>query len=107
MQIRKVDEIADKADIGLSGIKIIINRQENLVGRGLFGHASANGKVITLYPDAFRSEETLVKTLAHERTHVYQVETFGQVQNTSQLGQFEAAAKSAEEDAWQHYLGNK
>jgi hypothetical protein len=42
----------------------------------MFGRTDRNG-VLHLYPNAFKNEEELVKTLGHEHTHVWQVRTHG------------------------------
>jgi len=76
MQKRFVLEHAEAAGIGLDGVKISINRQTDLIGKNLFGQAS-RGNRITLYPDAFRDSETLIRTLSHERTHLMQFDIYG------------------------------
>jgi hypothetical protein len=48
-----------------------------------------------LYPNAFRSEEELVKTLGHERTHVRQVKTHG-YPTEAERQVYEDAAKATE-----------
>lgn len=46
-----------------------------------------DGKTITLYPDAFTDIENLVKTLGHERIHVYQISVFGKPTSTELLSE--------------------
>lgn len=62
-----------------------------------------DGKTITLYPDAFTDAETLVKTLGHERMHVYQINVFGKPTSTEMLAVFEKAAYSSEQSWWDSY----
>ncbi|NDI35098.1 hypothetical protein EPK97_10035 [Chengkuizengella sediminis] len=105
MQLREVDKIASKAGVGLDGIKIRIVRDPELVGKGLYGWADPKGKVIELYPDAFTDSENLVKTLGHERTHIYQTKTFG-APNSDTLIDFEKGAYASEELWWKYYQIN-
>lgn len=44
----------------------------------------------------FTDAETLLKTLGHERMHVYQVSVFGKATSTEILNEFEKAAYSSE-----------
>ena len=62
-----------------------------------------DGKTITLYPDAFANTETLVKTLGHERVHVYQVEIFGKPLSTDILSEFERGASISEQSWWKYF----
>jgi hypothetical protein len=94
VQRRAVAALADRAGIGLNGVKWTINRDSEVLGTGLMGHTSPRG-AITLFPDAFQSERTLVETLAEERIHVYQVRTFGPLQTSLDLAAYEAAAKQS------------
>jgi hypothetical protein len=48
-------------------------------------------------------EEELVKTLGHERTHVWQVKTYGYLQDDKLARQMEKAAKATEAQWWDHY----
>lgn len=101
MQLRHVKSVAKDLGMKLDGIKIRIDRNTDLLGRGLYGHT--DGKTITLYPDAFTDIENLVKTLGHERMHVYQVSIFGRPKTMKVLKMFEDAAVRAEKDWWNYY----
>ena len=100
MQLKNVKSVAKNADIGLDGIKIKIDRNPELLGKGVYGFT--DGKTINMYPDAFTDIETLVKTLGHERMHVYQVSVFGKATSTEILKEFEKAAYSSEK-SWLYY----
>jgi RHS repeat-associated protein len=76
MSKQAVLRYAEQGGVGLEGVKISINRQPELMGSGLFGSAG-RGNRITLYPDAFSSPEMLMRTLAHERTHLMQYDIYG------------------------------
>ncbi|WP_308406248.1 putative T7SS-secreted protein [Streptomyces sp. AC602_WCS936] len=78
MQMRSVRRAAREGGIGLSGTKIRIDRNPDLVGKNLFGYTHPKG-TITLYPDAFTDMETLVATVGHERMHVMQFAIHGPV----------------------------
>jgi len=79
MQLKHVKNVANEARIGL------------------------DGKTITLYPDAFTNKTELIKTIAHERTHAFQVDVFGKPTSSSMLREFEEGAKAAEH-TWMDYL---
>ena len=69
----------------------------SLKGRGVLGYAHPNGKQIDLYPDAFSSPDTLIRTLGHERTHAFQFKTFGPAKDSVMSGRFEDAAYGIED----------
>ena len=101
MQMRQVRSFANSAGIGLKGIKIKIVRNPELVGKGYYGSAT-DARTLYLYPEAFSSPEQLVKTLAHERTHNFQISIFGS--RGTEVEALEEAAVRAENDVWQYYL---
>ncbi|WP_279621684.1 hypothetical protein [Listeria monocytogenes] len=103
MELKHVKNVVKEAGIGLDGVKIRIERDPSLVGRELFGYASPDGKTITLYPDAFTNKEILVKTLGHERMHIYQVKTFGPPLDFESSKLYEAGAWGSEKDWWNYY----
>lgn len=103
MQLKHVKNVANESGIGLEGKTIKIDRNPDLIGRDLYGYTSPDGKTITLYPDAFTNRTELIKTIAHERTHAYQVDVFGKPTSTSMLRDFENGALAAE-DIWMNYL---
>ncbi|WGV59198.1 DUF4280 domain-containing protein [Brevibacillus brevis] len=103
MQLRHVEKVAEDAGIGLKGIKIEINRDAELVGKDLYGWADPKGNRIILYPDAFSNKEDLVKTLGHERIHIYQTKTFGKPQDHEMLLEFEKGAYGSEDSWWEYY----
>jgi hypothetical protein len=91
-----------EAGIGLNGVKIRMTRDTELIGRDLYGYTHPNGRIIELYPDAFRNTETLIRTLGHERMHIYQARTFRLPMNSQELRMFEEAAY-ASEDMWMEF----
>ena len=101
MQMKRVKKVARDAGVDLKGVKVKIDRSSDLLGRNLYGHAKGNK--ITLYPDAFQDTETLVKTLGHERIHIFQEKLFGSPTNSKMLNIFEAGAKASEEGWWAFY----
>jgi len=103
MQLKHVKNVANEAGIGLDGKTIKIDRNSDLIGRDLYGYTSPDGKTITLYPDAFTNKTELIKTIAHERTHAFQVDVFGKPTSSSMLREFEEGAKAAEH-TWMDYL---
>lgn len=102
MQKRTVHQVAQDAGVRLDGVRVRINRDVNLIGRGLTGHTSPDG-TITLYPDAFSSAEDLVRTLGHERTHVMQVRLYGEPSSLEQEAAWERAAYGSEDQFWVYF----
>jgi len=105
MQLRSVKSIASDAGVGLQGVKLRIVRDPSLLGRGMFGYA--HKRSITLFPDAFRNHETLVKTLGHERTHIFQFSLYGRSSSSSQAAAWESAAYEIENTFLKFYKSNK
>ncbi|MGI8549200.1 MAG: hypothetical protein ACR2PL_00160 [Dehalococcoidia bacterium] len=97
--------VALRGGIGLGGVEILISNQEELEGRGLFGHTSPDG-LIALYPDAFADEEQLSQTLGHERIHVMQMRIFGPPLDSGMLLAFEQAAWATEVDWLRFFRGD-
>lgn len=75
-----------------------------LVGVPVSGH-TWDGETVELFPEAFRSSETLIRTLAHERTRIYQQRVFGPPRDAATLRRLHEAAHDAEEDWWEWWLG--
>ena len=103
MQLRHVNIVAEDAGIGLKGVKIEIVREAELIGKDLYGWADPKGNKIVLYPDAFSSKENLVKTLGHERIHIYQTKTLGKPMDPETLIEYEKGAYGSEDSWWQYY----
>ena len=94
------------AEMGIDpkNAKYKINRDENMIGRNIFGHTSEDGKVVTLFPDAFTNREQLVKTIGHEQIHLKQVEENGIVKTQEDLIDREREARASEEGWWESYV---
>jgi hypothetical protein len=98
-----VKRIAAQAGVGLDGVKFRIHR--SAPSQGMFGETTPDG-ILHLYPNAFRSEEELVKTLGHERIHVWQVKTHGYPARAERK-LYEDAAKATEAQWWDYYQMNQ
>ena len=94
-----VRQIAAQAGVGLDGVKVRIHK--SAPRQGMFGQTTPDG-VLHLYPNAFRNEEELVKTLGHERTHVWQVKTHG-YPTDAERQLYEDAAEATEAQWWDYY----
>lgn len=94
------------AEMGLDpgDVKYKIDRSKEMIGSGYLGHTSDDGKVITLYPDAFIDREQLVKTIGHENIHLMQVRKNGKVRAIEELNQREQEAYSSEDKWWDEYV---
>jgi hypothetical protein len=90
---------------GLWGIEIQLEEGDEWARRPFCGYADPYGTIIILFPRAFESEETLVKTLGHERMHAYQARTFGPPRGSAEAARREEAAYASEEMWWKSYLG--
>jgi len=110
MQHKIVHRIAQEAGVGLDSINIKIIRDPELLKLPYLDRTTPKGE-IELYPNAFSDIETLVKTLGHERTHVYQVKSFGHpdslMNGFEHLQLNERAAYILENNYWQCYQANK
>lgn len=52
------------------------------------------------FPDAFTDTETLVKTLGHDRMHIYQTRVLGPATDTETLYLYENGAWCSEDSWW-------
>ncbi len=95
MRRSAVRRLAKEGGVGLKGVRIRIDKRKEFLNSPFFGHANKN--TITLFPNAFESSETLIRTLGHERTHIQQFKIYGQnfVENNSRI--FENAAINIED----------
>jgi RHS repeat-associated protein len=105
MQLREVRRVAQQAGVGLDGVKVRIIRDPELIGSGFYGHTPTSGRFIDLYPDAFTNQEQLVRTLGHERMHVYQTRTFGAPIDSKAVNIYEEAARGSESGWWSFFTG--
>ena len=104
IQKRVVNQVARDAGLSLDGASVEINRDADLIGRGLYGHTSPDG-TITPYPNALSSKEDLVRTIGHERMHVMQIQLYGQASSLEQEAAWERAAYASENHFWNFFNG--
>lgn len=96
-----VQSVASRAGVGLTGISVRIIEDAEYVRYLDYQGACAltpnelMGSEIHLGPASFADAETLAVTLAHERTHVFQLQLYG-VASTARVKQFEDAAYAIE-----------
>lgn len=78
MQKRAVLSLCREYSIEIKGITFKIQRSEKLIAMPFYGSADYNniGR-IDLFPQAFSSEEELLKTILHEKCHVIQLKKYG------------------------------
>ncbi len=105
MQMKEVKKVLKASDINYKGVKIRIIRDPELIGKQLFGYTHPSGKMVDLYPDAFSDMENLVKTLGHERIHIYQNKTLGVALDSDTAIAYEKAAHGIEDTFWNYFLG--
>lgn len=93
MSRKTIREIAKEFDIDVKHLSFTIDRNEELLGLLYTGRADPE-KIggITFFPNAFTSKEELVRTLYHERIHVYQFRQYGAEYVQNHREEFEEAA---------------
>ncbi|MEW7280852.1 RHS repeat-associated core domain-containing protein [Aquimarina sp. 2201CG1-2-11] len=96
MRRSTVYRIAKEAGIGLKGVRIKFLKGSEFANAPFVGVAYKN--TIALTPQAFKNTSELIKTLAHERTHIMQFKIFGEkfVRNGANSPLFEEAAYGIE-----------
>ncbi len=103
MTKRNVLKVIDDAGMNFDGIKIKISRDKGMLRRQLLGWTPDNGKLVYLYPNAFKNTETLVTTLGHEKIHILQVRKYGIPLGSEKLVFFEDVAQRSEGLWWARY----
>lgn len=97
MSKKHIRELAEKYGIDISGLTLNIDANEELLRFPLAGEAVPEQiGTITFFPNAFRSEEELVRTLFHEKVHVQQFKEYGAVYVQNNLRKFEDEAERLE-----------
>ncbi|MER5778291.1 polymorphic toxin-type HINT domain-containing protein [Streptomyces sp. NPDC002039] len=96
-----VCQIAKKYGIDISNIKVKIDKSR----MGYYGSTSPDS-VITLTRSAFRNEEQLARTLAHERFHVDQIRSGMGYPNDYNSGNAWETAAQGFEDHWWETIGS-
>lgn len=105
MRLKHVKSVVKDMGLDQVQVKYKIDRQPQLVGKGIFGSTSTNGKIISLFPDAFINREQLVKTIGHEHTHLKQIKESGNIELTKEtIMQREKEAILSEEYWWNEYV---
>jgi hypothetical protein len=98
-----IDDVAARGGVGLEGVNVrILSGADDI--RYLDSQQAAgftSDGTIYLGPAAFANEETLLRTLAHERTHIYQQQIWT-IGSGNRL-QLEDAAYSIEDTFWDYF----
>ncbi|MGF7237542.1 MAG: WXG100 family type VII secretion target [Frankia sp.] len=108
--VETVASYATRAEVDLGGtaLHIIDDMSEarylDHMGAVAYTPAEKLGSEIRFGPASFVDEETLVKTIAHEKVHVDQLRGGTNV-STENLDNLEDAAYAVEEGVWQRFLG--
>ena len=99
MSKKHIREIAKKYDVDISGLTFNIDMNEELLLYPIAGEAVPEriGK-ITFFPNAFKSEEELLRTLYHESIHVKQYRKYGAKYVQDNMLDFENEAYALEEE---------
>lgn len=103
MQMKNVRDVADRWGVDLKGIRVEINKSR----AGVAGITGPDQK-ITLCRDAFKNEEQLARTLAHERFHVEQLRSGLPHPKTDEATDlFEKDAYDFEDQWWNNHPLNR
>lgn len=103
MSLKHVRSVVKDMNVA-KDVKYKIDRSEEMLNVDITGHTSNDGKVITLFPNAFKNREQLVKTLGHEDVHLKQVRKNGKVKTTDELYLREEEARASEDRVWKEYV---
>ena len=78
MQLRAVKQVCRKYGVDISGLRIKIQRGEDLL-KYLYAGSAAPEDIgrIDLFPNAFANEEQILRTVIHEGCHVKQFKKYG------------------------------
>jgi hypothetical protein len=94
-----IRELAKKYNIDIKGLTLNIDNNPELLRFPLAGEAVPEKiGVITFFPNSFKNEEELVRTLVHEKVHVEQFRKHGSIFVQNNRKQFEIEAEKIEED---------
>ena len=98
MQKRYVERIASKYGLKIQDLSIKIQRNEDMLYLPFCGSTDYdNIGRIDLLPNAFQTEEILVRTIIHERCHVLQLRKYGKEYAQLHLDKMEKEAYKFEE----------
>lgn len=100
MELKTVRRILKDMELDYSAIKIRIERNNEYVGKPLFGYTYPDGKTVLLYPTAFADLEQLCETLAHEHCHLLQISEGRIPTSSKELLSIEAEAESFALEWW-------
>lgn len=104
MTASTLESVTTAAGLALpDDVLFVLDDNAELEGRGYTGHTWPDGARVTLYIDAFESEEELLRTVVHELVHIRQVRAAGPPRNSVDLARREREAYAEEEQWWQSH----
>lgn len=100
MQKRAVERLAKKYGVKIDDLSIRIQREEAMLEMPFLGSTDYdNIGRIDLFPNAFIGEETILRTIIHERCHVLQLRKYGKKYTQEHINEMEDVAYKYE-DFW-------
>lgn len=100
MQKRAVERLAKKYGVKIDDLSIRIQREEAMLEMPFLGSTDYdNIGRIDLFPNAFIGEETILRTIIHERCHVLQLRKYGKKYTQEHINEMEDVAYKFE-DFW-------
>ena len=100
MQKRAVERLAKKYGVKIDDLSIRIQREEAMLEMPYLGSTDYDriGR-IDLFPNAFADEDTILRTIIHERCHVLQLRKYGKKYTQEHISEMEDMAYKFE-DFW-------
>lgn len=94
-----IREVARKFNVDIKGLTLKLDLNEELLKSPITGLAVPEriGEIM-FFPNAFESEEMVIRTLYHEKIHVEQFKKYGGECVQNNLQRFEAEAYAAESE---------
>lgn len=102
MELRNVRDVIRKTESDYSGAKVVIERDENMLGTGFCAVTMDDGSAVVFFPDSFANREQLVKSVVHEGVHLRQIRE-GRHDGSEQTVELEQEARDSEAPAWEAY----
>ena len=97
MKMKSVKEICRKYDLKTHEISYKIQLDKGSIRGGYYGSSDPRyiGR-IDLFPNAFRDEDELLKTIIHENCHVMQFKKYGSIYVQHHMDRMEVVARRFE-----------
>lgn len=108
LQKRTVLQVAKKYNVSLDGLRIKVQRDISALNTGFCGVTAREdiGRIDFL-PDSFKNEESMLRTIIHEKKHVEQLRKYGVSYVEEHLDAMEEEAYSWEDALYDELMNSK